>query len=315
MLIHKKYHGILYMLLAALGFSLMGGAAKLLKVSFNAGQLVFYRNLVGLLVLGSSLLMKPPVSAGGKTGWLVFRGIMGTVALYTLLYCILHLPLGTAMTYNLTSAIFIAVFSFLLFREYHGKEVLFALLLGFAGMVLVYKPAMHFPWYYHLAGLISGISSAIAYLTVGRLNKYYDARVIVLAFVSAGVVIPGMSMLLQRAGGFTPDEIFLPAFKIPVGIEFLWIVLLGLAALFGQYFVTKAYGADKAGIVSAVSYANIVFSVFIGMLLGDAFPDGMSLSGICCIIVSGIIVSMVKKRTGIHTTPVENEIAKLTNEE
>ena len=31
------------MILAALGFSLMGGAAKLLKGNFNAGQLVFFR--------------------------------------------------------------------------------------------------------------------------------------------------------------------------------------------------------------------------------------------------------------------------------
>jgi len=34
------------------------------------------------------------------------------------------------------------------------------------------------------------------------------------------------------------------------------------------------------------------------MLLGDAFPDGMSLSGISCIIISGIIVSMFKRRSG-----------------
>ena len=300
MAINKKYHGILYMILASLGFSVMGGAAKLLKGSFNAGQLVFYRNMVGLIFLLVGFAAKPPVSHGGKTSWLIFRGIMGTVALYTLLYCILHLPLGTAMTYNLTSAIFIAVFSFFLFKEYHGKEVLFALLLGFAGMVLVYKPAMHFPWYYHLAGLISGISSAIAYITVGRLNKYYDARVIVLAFVSAGVLIPGAAMLLRWLGNFTPDEIFLPAFKVPAGVEWLYILLLGLAALFGQYFVTKAYGADKAGIVSAVSYANIIFAVFIGMLLGDAFPDGMSLAGICCIIIGGIIVSMVKRSAAVE---------------
>ena len=37
---------------------------------------------------------------------------MGTIALYTLLYCILHIPLGTAMSYNLTSALFIAIFLF-----------------------------------------------------------------------------------------------------------------------------------------------------------------------------------------------------------
>ena len=295
--VHQKYHGIVYMLLAALGFSVMGGAAKLLKGSFNAGQLVFYRNLVGLVVLLAGFVAKPPVNHGGKFRWLIFRGIMGTVALYTLLYCILHLPLGTAMTYNLTSAIFIAVFSYFLFREYHGKEVLFSVLLGFAGMVLVYKPAMHFPWYYHLAGLISGIASSIAYITVGKLNRYYDARVIVASFMISGVVFPSISMLLHYATGYKTDEIFIIAFKWPQLIEWLYILLLGLAALFGQYFVTKAYGADKAGIVSAISYANIIFSVFIGMMLGDAFPDGMSLSGICCIIVSGIIVSMVKKRS------------------
>ncbi|MEO5682626.1 MAG: EamA family transporter [Chitinophagaceae bacterium] len=296
MAIQKKYHGICYMLLAALGFSVMGGAAKLLKGSFNAGQLVFYRNLVGLLVILAGFAIKPPVSHGGKLRWLVFRGVMGTVALYTLLYCILHLPLGTAMTYNLTSAIFISLFSFFLFKEYHGKEVLFAVVLGFAGMLLVYKPAMHFPWYYHVAGLISGLSSAIAYITVGKLNKYYDARVIVAAFIISGVLFPTVSMMVQYIGGYHPDEIFIVAFKWPKAIEWIYIIILGLAALFGQYFVTKAYGADKAGIVSAVSYANIIFSVFIGMMLGDAFPDTMSLSGIGCIIIAGIIVSMVKRR-------------------
>ena len=111
------------MLLAALGFSLMGASAKLLKGSFNAGQLVFYRNAVGLLFLSVSLIRYYPKQVGGKTGWLIFRGLMGTTALYTLLYCILHMPLGTAMTYNLTSAIFIALFSFLFFREYHGKSL------------------------------------------------------------------------------------------------------------------------------------------------------------------------------------------------
>jgi len=295
--IEKKYHGILYMLLASLGFSIMGGAAKLLKGSFNAGQLVFYRNLVGLVVLIAGFIIKPPVNHGGKLRWLIFRGVMGTLALYTLLYCILHLPLGTAMTYNLTSAIFIAVFSFILFREYHGKEVLLALLLGFAGMVLVYKPAMHFPWYYHVAGLISGITSAIAYITVGKLNKYYDARIIVASFMISGVLFPSVSMLIQWLGRFQADEVFIVAFKWPGPVEWLYILLLGTAALAGQYFVTRAYGSDKAGIVSAVSYANIIFSVFIGMLLGDAFPDGMSLSGICCIIVSGIIVSLYKRRS------------------
>src|SRR5882724_7317835 len=186
MSIPNRYKGILFMLLAALGFATMGGAAKILKGSFNAGQLVFYRNLVGALVLIVSFLAKPPINKGGKLHWLIFRGFIGTVSLYTLLFCILHLPLGTAMTYNLTSAIFIALFSFFVFKEYNGPGVLMAVLLGFAGMLLIYKPAMHYPWYYHATGLLSGISSAIAYITVGRLTLYYDTRVIMSAFIFTG---------------------------------------------------------------------------------------------------------------------------------
>ena len=296
MAIDSRYKGIFYMVLAALGFSLMGGAAKILKGSFGAGQLVFWRNAIGLIVLIAGFIIKPPVNKGGKFHLLLFRGMMGTTALYTLLYCILHLPLGTAMTYNLTSALFIAVFSFLLFREYHGRKVLLAVLLGFLGMLLIYKPAMHFPWFYHLAGLISGIASALAYITVNRLAGYYDSRIIVLAFIGTGVLVPVVFMLIKYTFQLPADDVFFINWKWPVGVEWLYVLWLGLAALFGQYFVTKAYGADKAGIVSSIGYANIIFSVFIGMALGDAFPDWMSLLGIFCIIGSGILISWVKQK-------------------
>jgi drug/metabolite transporter (DMT)-like permease len=284
------------MLLAALGFSVMGGAAKSLKGTFSAGQLVFFRNLVGLIALVPGLLVRPPVQPGGRFFRLAFRGIMGTIALYTLLYCILHIPLGTAMSYNLTSALFIAIFSFFLFGEHHGKKVLFAVLLGFTGMLLIYKPIMYFPWYYHVAGLISGIVSAIAYMTLGRLAGYYEPRVIVLSFLLSGFIIPLITMIIHYGAGVHADGIFIIDWRWPHRTEWLAISILGLAALFGQYFVTRAYGADKAGIVSAIGYANIVYSVFIGMALGDAFPDWMSLSGIICIISSGVIISLVKRK-------------------
>lgn len=286
------------MLLAALGFSLMGGSAKLLKGSFNAGQLVFFRNGVGLLVLIFSFLQSPPQNKGGKFYLLFFRGMMGTIALYTLLYCILHMPLGTAMSYNLTSAIFIALFSTILFKDYPGVQVAVALFIGFTGMLLIYKPNIHLPWYYHIAGLISGVSSAVAYLTIGRLTVYYDTRMVVLSFVLTGVLVPAAFMLVRQIFSLPTDDVFFIAFQWPQKMQWIYILLLGLTALFGQYFVTKAYGADKAGIVSAIGYANIVYSIFIGMLLGDAFPDWVTLLGMIGIITSGVLISLFKRKAG-----------------
>lgn len=101
------------MLLAAAGFSIMAAAAKMLRFDFNAGQLVFWRNMIGAIVLLPALIWRPvQKKRGGKTGWLVFRGFMGAFSLYALLYCVINMPLGTAMTYNLTSTIWIALFSF-----------------------------------------------------------------------------------------------------------------------------------------------------------------------------------------------------------
>lgn len=283
------------MLLAALGFSVMGGAAKALKDAFNAGQLVFYRNAVGMMFLLGAFIGRPPVNKGGKLPLLAFRGIMGTTSLYTLLFCILHMPLGTAMTYNLTSSIFIAVFSFLIFREYHGVRVLFAVLIGFTGMLLIYKPSMYLPLPYHLTGLLSGISAALAYMTVGRIAPYYDPRMIVFSFLFFGMLLPSVSMLLYYAGGWPQDGLFIIAWRWPAGEEWAYVLMMGLAALFGQYFITKAYSADKPGVVSAISYSNIIFSTFIGVMMGDAFPDWLSLTGICCIIASGLVISFVKR--------------------
>ncbi|HSU27937.1 MAG TPA: EamA family transporter, partial [Chitinophagaceae bacterium] len=231
-----RYKGLFFMLCAAFGFSVMGGAAKSLTGHFNAGQLVFYRNAVGLVVLLAGFLIKPPVNRGGKFRLLIFRGLMGATALYTLLYCILHIPLGTAMTYNLTSALFIAIFSFLLFKEYHGHGVLLAVLLGFVGMILIYKPAMHFPWYYHVAGLISGITSAFAYMTVNRLAGHYDTRIIVLAFILTGFILPVIFMLIHYIGRVPTDDVFFIDWRTPVGWEWFSVLLMGLAALFGQFF-------------------------------------------------------------------------------
>jgi drug/metabolite transporter (DMT)-like permease len=104
-------------------------------------------------------------------------------------------------------------------------------------------------------------------------------------------------MSLQHVFSIKADDVFFIAYLWPSGWQWFYILFLGLTALLGQYFVTKAYGADKAGIVSAIGYANIVYSVIIGVLLGDAFPDWLSLLGMLCIIASGVLISLYKRNT------------------
>lgn len=283
------------MLMAALGFSVMGGFAKLLQTGFNAPQLVFYRNVTGLAVLLFSFARYPVQQTGGKPFLLIFRGVMGTIALYTLLYNILHIPLGTALTYNTTNTIFIALLSFWVLKEKLSPMAWGCILLGFIGVMLINKPSAEVGWKYHIVGLVCGISSSFAYLSVSSLNKYYDTRVIVLSFILSGVALPLLGTLIHWTGILQPDGLFVSGIRLPYGIEWVYILGMGLTALLGQYCVTKAYGYDKAGIVSAIGYSNIVFGIVIGVIMGDLFPDLQTLAGIGLVVLSGIVISLSKK--------------------
>ena len=98
--------------------------------------------------------------------------------------------------------------------------------------------------------------------------------------------------------GVPANDLFVISWKWPGdATTWFYLFILGLAALFGQYFVTRAYGSDIPGLVSAIGYSNILFSLVFGLMLGDAFPDLLSFVGILCIISSGIIISLLKKKS------------------
>ena len=55
--------------------------------------------------------------------------------------------------------------------------------------------------------------------------------------------------------------------------------------------MTKAYSYAKAGIIGTISYSNIVFSILLGLVLGDSFPSTSIVLGIILIVLSGLLVS------------------------
>ena len=59
--------------------------------------------------------------------------------------------------------------------------------------------------------------------------------------------------------------------------------------------MTKAYQLNKAGIVGAISYSEIVFAAIVSLLIGYKIPDLLSFVGIGLIIMSGLLVSWRNK--------------------
>jgi drug/metabolite transporter (DMT)-like permease len=282
---------ILYMVFASFLFALTMAFAKLLSVSMGAVEVTFWRNAIGLIVVGITLFHTPINNIGGKPYTLLFRGVIGTIALLTFFYTIGETTLSNAIVYAKTEPIFTAILAFFLLKEKLKFTSYVAIFIGFFGVVILSGMEWNL---LHAMGILTGFLSALAYISVRNLSPYYDERTIVLSFMICGTVIPLILMISGHFFVFETLEPFFTPFVVPSLIDSVWIILMGIAAAFGQIYMTRAYFYAKAGIVSAVSYSVVLFATIFGIFLGDTLPTFSVLFGGAMIVLSGILLSRNK---------------------
>jgi drug/metabolite transporter (DMT)-like permease len=286
--------GIKYMLFASLLFACMGAFAKELSSSMSSLEVVFFRNIFGVFLILISIYRKPLIQTGGKPWLLIFRGVVGFISLLFFFYNIANISLGEAMTFSKTSTIFSAIFAYIFVKEKLGVKGWIGVFIGFIGILSITKfdgsSLDKTDW----LGILAGVGAGLAYTSIRDLRKYYDSRTIVLSFMTIGSIGPLILMGISEFYINDKFDFLFATFVIPKSDDWLFIILLGVVATFAQICMTKAYSVAKAGIIGTISYANIIFSIAIGIFLGDKFPDIWIIFGIILIVVSGILVSMKK---------------------
>lgn len=286
--------GIKYMLFASLLFALMGAFAKELSSSMSSLEVVFFRNVFGVVLILISIYKKPLDQIGGKPWLLIFRGLAGFLALLFFFYNIANIPLGEAMTFSKTSTIFSAIFAYIFVKEKLGFKGWIGVFIGFIGILFITKfdgsALDKTDW----LGILCGVGAGLAYTSIRELRKYYDGRTIVLSFMGIGTLGPIILMIISEFYTNAKYDYIFGTFIMPKNEDWIFIILLGTVATFAQIYMTKAYSVAKAGIIGTIGYSNIAFSILVGLFLGDAFPDIWIVFGIIMIIISGVLVSMKK---------------------
>ena len=286
------------MLLGALISALNGAITKILSDSMSAMEIVFFRNLIGVVMILYTLKHTPPTLIGSKFYMLITRGILGFSAMILFFYTITVIPLGEAITLNKTSPLFVTLLAYYLLKEHLDKNTILALLIGFIGVVFITKPFGMSISYEHFLGVLGGFLAASAYTTIKKIKDIYDARIIVLSFVVIGSFLPAIFFIV--APFITPlDSIMFlfPEFVVPATFSiWLLIVFMAFISTLSQWLLTKAYSSSNLSIIGVVSYTNIPFAIGFGWMLGDSFPDSLTFVGIGCIVIGGILVSRKSKK-------------------
>ncbi len=279
----------LWMLLAAFLFATMGVCIKIAAGYFTSSELVFYRGLIGTLLIWWLTRLRG-VSLSTQWPWMhTWRSLIGVISMAAWFYAIAHLPLPTAMTLNYMSSVWIAAFlvggALLLGRGEAQGPLVMTVLAGFAGVVLLLRPTMVPDQVFAgLVGLLSGIGAAFAYMQVMALSRLGEPEERTVFYFALGTIFAG---LLGMA--FTG----ISAWNWHGAV---WLLPIGLLASGGQLCMTRAYSHGSTLVVANLQYSGIVFAAVYSLLLfGDEIPPSGWL-GMALIVCSGIAATVLRAR-------------------
>jgi drug/metabolite transporter (DMT)-like permease len=282
------------MLISSICLSFMSAIAKILASHLPIIEIVFFRNFIGIILILMTFFKSPLNQTGGKPLLLFFRATVGLIAMLSFFYNIANITLADAVIYSRMSPIFTAIFALWFLREKIGIKGWFAIFIGFCGMLMVMQPNGMIFEKAHIFGLLNAVCAALAFTSIRELRSYYDTRTIVLSFMGIGTIVPIISMFLSAYYQSDFFSFMMGEFIMPDLSDWIYIFAMGLTASFGQVYMTKAYGVTRAGIVGATGYSVIVFSLIIGLILGDALPNILGFIGILAIISGGILIAREK---------------------
>jgi drug/metabolite transporter (DMT)-like permease len=270
--------GSLWMLVAALGFAIMGALVKIGAQKFSAAELVFYRSLFGLIAIWLFIAVeKLPLSTLHITKHLS-RSLIGFASLVLFFYAIAHLPLATAITLNYTSPLFLAIFIPFLLHEKPKRILLVTLVIGFIGISVLLKPTINQDsWLAGALGLLSGLGAALAYVHVKQLAQLNepDWRT-VYYFTLLSTIGAGFWMLIDTFHQLDWQDLLI-------------LSALGLSATIAQLALTRAYRTGDTLVVASLAYVTVLLASLFGIIWWDEHLNLDAWLAIGLIILSGMI--------------------------
>jgi S-adenosylmethionine uptake transporter len=277
------------MLCASLLFAVMGVCVKYASAQYGAGEMVFYRSLVGALFIFGLTRWRAVSLATTVPAMHFWRSASGVVSLMLWFYAIGGLPLATAMTLNYMSSVWMALFliggSVLVGAARVDGLLVAAVLQGFAGVALVLRPTVDQQQLWHgLTGLLSGMLAALAYLQVTALGRAGEPEERIVFYFSIGGLAAGaLWMVVRGASAHTPRGLVL-------------LLAIGLLATVAQMMMTRAYRIGRTLANASLQYLGIVFSVVFGVLLFDDPLTMSAVAGMALIVGAGLYATLLRTR-------------------
>lgn len=248
--------GPLFMLSAALLFTIFNLIIKVLNPSFTVWHIGFYRFFGGLVVLMTVFGRKGNPYQGNNIRLLIIRGLTGSVGFIFLITAIRMLPVSTAVVIFYSFPAFSAISSYFIYGERLGKGEIacIAVVVGGVGIIMDFQLAGGF-----LGPAAAILSSAFAGLTVTLIRSLREKN---------GPVIIYLYLCTIGAMATFPIFIFNPMLPSTPGE---WVMISGiiLSSVIGQLLMNQGFFYCKGWEGGVFMSSEVIFTTTVGIVFLD----------------------------------------------
>jgi drug/metabolite transporter (DMT)-like permease len=274
--------GILLIVASSVSFALMNAVVKLVSGHLGPVEIGFFRQLFSMIPVVSMVIHQggPSMLRTQRPFGHLFRGLIGNSAMIIFFLSVTKLPLADANALSFASPLFITALSMPLLGEAVGKHRWSAVIVGFAGVLVMTNPGGN--WFGGNAGVGAGMGvlaafmSALMTITIRQLNKTEPPVRIVFYFATIGMVFFGGLL-----------TIFWVTPTLP---ELGGLMVVGLIGGLSQLLMTYAYRHAPASTLAPFGYVSILWSTALGYLIWSELPGPRILIGAAIVIASGLYI-------------------------
>jgi drug/metabolite transporter (DMT)-like permease len=269
--------GILTMTGAMVFFVVNDALVKWVSTDLPTPQLIFVRGVMttALLLALAAWMGQLRLWRSALTRSVPTRALVDSLASFTYLTAVFHMPLGNATAINLAGPLFLTMLAVFFLHERVSLGRWALILLGFAGVLLVVQPrAGEFNSYAWLCLLAAMLHAGRDFLT----------RLVPAQVPSLLITLSTAMMVTLLAGVWSMFEPWRAMSTTHIGQ--LFAAAMCLAA--GYHLLTLSMRWGDMSVIGPFRYSGLLMALLLGYLMWGDVPNGLAWCGIALVVAAGL---------------------------
>lgn len=271
-------HGVLWMLASIAVFAIMDAIAKYLSADYPTMVIMWIRHLSQSAFVFALLARHGRWTAlrSRRPAFQVARATCNIGSTYLFIFALAFVGLADAIAVSMVGPLMLTALSVPLLGEKVGIRRWSAVVIGFAGALIIVRPGL---------GVVH--PAAMLFLAASFLNALFQIGTRKVSAVDAVET----TLLYTTLTGLVITTVAVPFFWVAVPL-WVWalLILQGVLAGAAHLFQTRAFMMAPASTLAPMTYSSLVFATLLGLAVWGDFPDLWTVVGAAVVVGSGLYV-------------------------